>query len=266
MCIITPLQKRKPMRAFGHILFRSYKVLSIAVIIIGTIVLIVFRNGSRPTLTVLIPIIIVDLLLLCVVTLINTVRRGGKRSLTQLLYSTRFRLTLWYTIILALVLLVFSSIVYEAVNNDLNNATYTSLRSRLIQVASTYNPQTGKLSLAFDGAVSPRSVSGRETVQNKFAEDEIVLLMTPQGQVLQMSKLYGDNLIKLTWLVEATTAKTWTLQKDQYPPLWENPPLGPIGTTNMQAYEFGGLQFYNLSDGSYVFDQAALVNQQQQVV
>ena len=96
-------------------------------------------------------------------------RKGGKRSLRQLLYSTRFRLTLWYTIILALVLLVFSSIVYEAVKNDLNNATYTSLRSRLIQVASTYNPQTGKLSLAFDGGVSPPSVSGRETVQNKLA-------------------------------------------------------------------------------------------------
>src|SRR5206468_650095 len=46
----------------------------------------------------------------------------------------------------------------------------------------------------------------------------------------------------------------------------ENPPLGPIGTTDMQAYEFGGLQFYNLPDRSYVFDQAALVNQQQQVV
>src|SRR5437588_2725665 len=98
----------------------------------------------------------------------------------EFLYSTRFRLTLWYTIILALVLLVFSSIVYEAVKNDLNNATYTNLRSRLTQVAGTYNPQIGRLSLALDGSTFTTSVKGR-TIQYKLGVDEVVLLMTLQG-------------------------------------------------------------------------------------
>jgi len=179
----------------------------------------------------------------------------------EFLYSTRFRLTLWYTIILALVLLVFSGIVYEAVNNDLNNATYTNLRSRLTQVAGTYNSQTGRLSLALDGGPFTTNVKGR-TIQNRLAADEIVLLITPQGQVLQGTQYYEDKLSVLA----TGTAQMWVSQKDQMPYLLENPPLGPIGTTNMQAYEFGGLQFYPLPNGSYEFDQAAIVNQQQQVV
>src|SRR2546421_7998803 len=120
------------------------------------------------------------------------------------LNSTRFRLTLWYTIILALVLLVFSSIVYEAVKNDLNNATYTNLRSRLTQVAGTYNSEAGRLSLVLDSTTFTTTIKGK-TVQSRLVADQVVLLITPQGQVLQGTQAYQDKLSVLA----TGTAQMW---------------------------------------------------------
>src|SRR5215469_13397685 len=135
------------MRSFGHVLFWVYRLLSILVIIVGIVQLIQFKNNPAFSLNFLIPIIVIDLFLLCATTLVSAVRKEGWQSIPQLLRSARFRLTFWYTLILALLLLIFSSIVYETARNDLNAAVYASLRSRLTQVASTYNSQTGRLSL-----------------------------------------------------------------------------------------------------------------------
>ncbi len=256
------------MRSIRYILFWGYRTLSILVIVVGVVQLILFKNNSNFSLNILIPVIIIDLFLLCAITLVSAIRKESWQSIPQLLRSTRFRLTLWYTLILALVLLIFSSIVYETAKNDLNAAVYASLRSRLTQIASTYNPQTGYLSLALNGNEQVNSntgtsiVPGTSIVERKYAADEIVLLMTPSGKVLQMTTIYGGNL---SWLAPAIE-KMWTGQKDQRPYLLDNPPLGQVGTTNMQVYEFGGLQFYNLAGVSYEFDQAAIVSQQQQVV
>ncbi|HEY6407613.1 MAG TPA: HAMP domain-containing sensor histidine kinase, partial [Ktedonobacteraceae bacterium] len=63
-----------------------------------------------------------------------------------------------------------------------------------------------------------------------------------------------------------STEHLWSVQKDRPPYLFDNPPLGQVGTTNMQVYEFGDLLFYNIAGVSYEFDQAAIVSQQQQVV
>ena len=75
--------------------------------------------------------------------------------------SIRVRLTLWYTLILALVLLIFSSIVYETARNDLDAAVYANLRSRLTQVASTYNPQTGRHS-RYHQRIAVRNIGNRK--------------------------------------------------------------------------------------------------------
>ncbi|HYT34934.1 MAG TPA: HAMP domain-containing sensor histidine kinase [Ktedonobacteraceae bacterium] len=256
------------MRSFGHILFWGYRMLSILVIIFGVVQLILFKNASNFNRNFLIPIIIIDLLLLCATTLVSVIRKESWQSIPQLLRSTRLRLTLWYTLILALVLLIFSSIVYETTRNDLNSAVYASLRSRLIQVASTYNPQTGKISIDLNNIEQVNSNTGTSTVPNatnlerKFGTGDIVLLLTPSGKTLQMTSIYADSL---SWLAPATE-NMWNGQKDQPPYLLDNSPLGQVGTTNLQVYEFGDLQFYNLAGKSFEFDQAAIVNQQQQVV
>src|SRR6266567_2790142 len=122
------------MRSFGHILFWVYRLLSILVIIVGIVQLILFKNNPSFSLNFLIPLIIIDLFLLCATTLVSAIRREGWQSIPQLLRSARFRLTLWYTLILALVLLIFSSIVYETARNDLDSAMYASLRSRLTRL------------------------------------------------------------------------------------------------------------------------------------
>src|SRR6266436_4795845 len=182
------------MRSFGHILFWVYRLLSILVIIVGIVQLILFRNNPSFSLNFLIPVLIIDLFLLCATTLVSAIRKEGWQSIPQLLRSARFRLTLWYTLILALVLLIFSSIVYETAKNDLEAAVYASLRSRLTQVASTYNPQTGRLSLDLNGNEQVNKNTGAGIAQRKFATDAIVLLMTPSGKVLQVTSIYGFSL------------------------------------------------------------------------
>src|SRR5215469_3709776 len=213
------------MRSFRHILFWVYRLLSILVIIVGIIQLILFRNNPSFSLKVLILVIIIDLFLLCTTTLVSAIRKEGWQSIPQLLRSARFRLTLWYTLILALVLLIFSSIVYEAARNDLDGAVYTSLRSRLSQVASTYNPQTGRLSLDLtsneqvSGNTGTGIGPGTSIVKHKPTADEIVLLMTPSGKVLQMTSMYGDSL---SWLAPATVKMWMEREKDQLPYLLDN--------------------------------------------
>src|SRR5215469_10004680 len=203
------------MRSFRHILFWVYRLLSILVIIVGIIQLILFRNNPSFSLKVLILVIIIDLFLLCATTLVSAIRKEGWQSIPQLLRSARFRLTLWYTLILALVLLIFSSIVYETAKNDLEAAVYASLRSRLTQVASTYNPQTGRLSLDLNGneQVSRNTgtsiIPGASIAQRKFVTDEIVLLMTPSGKVLQTTSISG---VSFSWLAPATV-NVWTERK-----------------------------------------------------
>src|ERR1700730_3821369 len=58
-------------------------------------------------------IILLDIIQLSLVTLIRYVRKEGLQaiSLRTIWRSIRFRITLWYTIILAIVLLIFSSLV-----------------------------------------------------------------------------------------------------------------------------------------------------------
>ena len=251
------------MKSLRHILFWVYRILSILLIIVGLVQLVLFRNNPSDSLKFLIPVLIIDLFLLCATTLVSAIRKEGWQFVPQLLHSARFRLTLWYTLILALVLLIFSSIVYETARNDLEAAVSASLHSRLTQVASTYNPQTGRLSLDLNANEQASGNTGTSIAQRKFAKDEIVLLVTPSGKVLQVTSIYGNSL---SWLAQATVNMWTERQKDQPPYLFDNPPLGHAGTTNMQLYEIGNLQFYNLGGISYEFDQAVIVNQQQQVV
>ncbi len=67
------------MRSFGHILFWGYRMLSILVIIFGVVQLILFKNASNFNRNFLIPIIIIDLLLLCATTLVSVIRKELSR-------------------------------------------------------------------------------------------------------------------------------------------------------------------------------------------
>ncbi len=73
------------MRSFGHILFWVYRLLSILVIIVGIVQLILFKNNPSFSLNFLIPLIIIDLFLLCATTLVSAIRREGWQSIPQAL-------------------------------------------------------------------------------------------------------------------------------------------------------------------------------------
>src|SRR5260370_8694917 len=98
------------MRSFGHILFWGYRILSILVIIVGIVQLILFKNNPNFSLNFLIPVIIIDLFLLCTTTLVIAIRKEGWQSIPHLLRTARFRFTLCYPLILAPGLLIFTSI------------------------------------------------------------------------------------------------------------------------------------------------------------
>ncbi|HYL43521.1 MAG TPA: ATP-binding protein [Ktedonobacteraceae bacterium] len=243
-----------------------YKGLSVAIIVVGMIALIMFKNDNGSFFNSAI-IVIVDLVLLCITTLISYVRQGGWRSLLHLLRSTRLRLTLWYAALLAIILFSFSSIVYATEQHNLKMMLNDSLHARLAQIASTYDPQKGL----------PQSIFTNDGSSYKLSSSEFVLLMTPQGHVLQESGL-PEEITNL--LVKSTLKQFLSWQASQ--PFNQKPgfvydtstgskfftsaatPLGPAGGT-FEAYNFGDTTSYWLPGGNYEFTQAAIVDKQQAV-
>src|SRR2546430_9727029 len=65
------------------VISRVYKALSLVIIIVGLIALVMQKNDVR-SYSVSATIIIVDLVLLCIITLVGHVRQGGIRSILHL--------------------------------------------------------------------------------------------------------------------------------------------------------------------------------------
>ena len=74
----------------------------------------------------------------------DKLRPARLRPLTK---SIRFRLTMWYVLILAMVLAVFSTIVYASQAQALRAQMNDALRSTGQGLAAAYNPQDGKIDL-----------------------------------------------------------------------------------------------------------------------
>ncbi len=244
-----------------------YKGLSVAIIVVGMIALIMFKNDNGSFFNSAI-IVIVDLVLLCITTLISYVRHDGWRSILLLLRSTRLRLTLWYAVLLTIILFIFSSIVYATEQHNLNMMLNDSLHTRLAQIASTYDPQKG----------FPQAMFANNGFSYKLSGSEVVLLMTPQGHVLQAPGLPED----ITSSLVNITLKNFLLWDGSQPFNQKSgfdyvtspgskfftsvaTPLGPAGNL-LQAYSFGDSVSIWLPGGNYEFAQAVIVNKQQQAV
>src|SRR5436305_4999479 len=213
-----------------RVISRVYRALSLVIIIVGMIALIMQKNDVR-SYSVSATIIIIDLLLLCIITLVGYVRQGGPRSMLHLVRSMRFRLTFWYAALLALILFMLSSVVLTTEKQNLSSALNDDLRTRLAQVASTYDAQKGlpsSLLLSGIGAV-PGTLPGKEVVQGKsLANNEVVLLVTPQGQPVQKSEgVSGDNASQMAAMLKEDFAQ-WQDKQRSYPDAASrNQPLGP---------------------------------------
>ena len=98
--------------------------------------------------------------------------------------SIRFRLTMWYLAILALVLFVFGSIVYTSQAQNMSTELRDNLRTDAGRLASTYNPVDGSLAL-------PQGKIGLQP-------NDIVLAVSVDGHVYQqLGQLDQADLPKL---------------------------------------------------------------------
>ncbi|MDQ2715747.1 MAG: HAMP domain-containing histidine kinase [Chloroflexota bacterium] len=263
-----------------HGVFVLYKTLSLVIIVIGVIALVSDgMNKVNQSLYFSIgPVIIIDVLLLYTVSLANGLRKGGLRSVVRLFRSTRFRLTLWFVALLALILLVFGGTIYTITRITLTYTEDTYLHTRLTQIASTYNAQSGRLTLAPESATLPPSLAagntsgsksllpGREVFRLKGTAAEVVLLMTPRGEPLQWS---GDLTHQdIAFLAEDGAHVTHDQMAD---PNWPYTASklsvsGSTGSNDTVVYDLGTSVSYDVQGANYEFTQALIIGQKRQVV
>ncbi len=131
--------------------------------------------------------------------------------------SIRFRLTMWYVFILALVLLVFGSIVYASQAQSMGAELRDNLRSDAERLATNYDPATGRFNLptevkAQDGTgsavrISPGELKVLASVKGKMAvgSNDIVLTLDLNGVVgQQLGPVNGSEVLKLLTGILAT--------------------------------------------------------------
>src|SRR5207248_1701062 len=91
------------------------------------------------------------------------------------LSSVRFRLTIWYVLILALVLLVFGSIIYASQAQSMSSELHDNLRGDAERLAATYDPGNATLAV-------PEQGKGKTTT---LRPEDIVLALDTDGGVTQ---------------------------------------------------------------------------------
>lgn len=107
--------------------------------------------------------------------------RFGWNRIKGVVQSIRFRLALWFVFILALILGVFSWFVYSRQAGDIKLSTLNRLETRARQVQTLYRFTGG---MGFNNSqINLPDIS--QTLAPLLQSDEVVLFVSPQGQVLQ---------------------------------------------------------------------------------
>lgn len=76
-------------------------------------------------------------------------------ALARFFRSVRFRLTLWYLALLAIILCAFGLTVYYAQQHSLSTQLNDVLRTRIQQIALTYDAATQQLVVTPSPAIPP---------------------------------------------------------------------------------------------------------------
>jgi two-component system, OmpR family, sensor kinase len=161
-------------------------------------------------------------------------------------HSLRFRLMLWYLLILGLVLCIFSTAIYFTEGSTLYHSLETVLDATIDQVAPSYDPTSGRLS---DTNV-----------------DALLILQNPQGQITQVSSTEPTPAIPALSL-NLSQIKDWG-----HGLLWENSQIThPFVASDGQALRFtrrGAPVFSELLSGpdSYAIQRIIIANQQGQLL
>ena len=102
--------------------------------------------------------------------------------------SVRFRLTLWYLALLALILIGFGLTVYYAQQSYISAQFDSLLRTRIQQIALTYDASTQRLDITQPVLEKPTITKISATTRG-LNSGEVAVLLNPQGQALQE---FGD--------------------------------------------------------------------------
>ena len=173
--------------------------------------------------------------------------RGPTRRLPRSWDTLRFRLMLWYLLILGIVLSAFSAAIYVIEEHSLYQSLDGLLTTTLTQLAPAYDPQRDKL------------------MDNHF-DAALVILQNPQGQITQVIPDAPP---------EALSALRRSLSQVQgwgNGPFWRNSQSSFITTaSDGQALEFtttGEPVFAKLGDGwdSLAMQRVTITDQQHQVL
>jgi signal transduction histidine kinase len=97
----------------------------------------------------------------------------------------RFRLTLWYLALLAVIIGAFGLTVYYAQEHSLATQFDDLLRTRIQQIALTYNATTQQLDVTTTVPQKPGTVGTISTVTRGLNTNEVGVLLAPDGHVLQ---------------------------------------------------------------------------------
>src|SRR5512142_979279 len=102
---------------------------------------------------------------------------GGR--IADFVSSIRFRLTLWFLVILALVLAAFSAFIYASQSRDLRFDAVQDMQAKLSQLDAYFHSDAWQ-----NSNISPADVPGTNG-QALLQPNDFILLTTPDGQVVQ---------------------------------------------------------------------------------
>jgi two-component system, OmpR family, sensor kinase len=109
----------------------------------------------------------------------------GMRSPTRFFRSVRFRLTLWYLALLAIIIGAFGLTVYYAQEHTLATQFDDLLRTRVQQIALTYNATTRQLDVSANAPQKPATIGTISAATQGLNINEVGVLLAPDGHVLQ---------------------------------------------------------------------------------
>ncbi len=103
------------------------------------------------------------------------------KRLQQHFYSLRFRLVLWYLLLLAIILCFFSATIYLLQQDTLYNEADNNLQQAIRTLPDLYTPQPGSMENIKSGIYA-----------DMYADTTISVLLNSQGQIIQTAGRPGN--------------------------------------------------------------------------
>lgn len=224
---------------------RLFRFLCLLTLGIGVLFLFYSNGSDNVSLYVLGgSLIVIALLMFGITVLVTGIYRKRGAFLSTLLLSIRTRLMLWYMVLVLPILALSNSLVYNVTRWNMVSELDTNLRAYLVQVAHSYDSHSGDIVLG-----------------NGQSSQEIVLLLTSQGAIKQISTNQEQQKQEMSQFVgEITTSVSFRETSSHLATQGQF-----LGTTSQGAriYALSFTTFRHLADGDYRFDLAGIMVGQQ---